>query len=476
MDFVEGPIALGEWMPDLHDLKFPNLANAKYLEPVGVVYKTFEPLITTGGPAMPGALYPRGLGLAIGDSGPVYYVGGDRIYRSQSGGAFSAMSSTLLSAQYDFLQYDDLEIVALSSHNNAVYHTIGSASNFATLGSATGQAPGAARIGRINQFVFLGDLASVTAGNSVMWSGIDQPLSWPTPNSATAIAQQSGEQYLDSRFGEVTGFANGDQFGLIFQKSAITRVNYVGPPVVFQFDKISEQIGCPYPRSIVQVGGMTYFIAANGIHRTNGVEVENIGMDRVNNFFVNAHGSSAKERVYGAHNRYRNLIYWTFCDTSDVDSTPSGLIIYNHVSNRFTWAAQICNGIYSTYGGEGYAARNISGFGAGFTLGACQSTANSVPSSIETGDIEFTPGGFTRLDGAKLIVDATAGAIVGYSKIRNEILSNQLTSSAASTTNSATGFADFRREARYHRMLWEVAGTFTQAQAMEFRAKPSGSR
>jgi hypothetical protein len=96
--------------------------------------------------------------------------------------------------------------------------------------------------------------------------------------------------------------------------------------------------------------------------------------------------------------------------------------------------------------------------------------------SLETGDVEFNPGGFARLSGAKLLVDQTANAVVAYSKIRNELMSSQLTASSASTTNSATGFADFNREARYHRVLFEITGVFDQAQAMEFKAKKSGGR
>ena len=39
MDFVDGPIKLGEWVPDLQDLKFPNLEVARNVEPQGTVYK-----------------------------------------------------------------------------------------------------------------------------------------------------------------------------------------------------------------------------------------------------------------------------------------------------------------------------------------------------------------------------------------------------------------------------------------------------
>lgn len=472
MEFVDGPVQLGEWLPDLYDLKFPNLVRAEQVEPVGRVYKSFEPL-SGSGQATGGATFPKGLHVAVDGAEAHYYVAQERIYRAIGGSAFTAMSSTHLSTMVDFLQYDDLEIAALSSQNYCLFHTIGSQTTFATLGSSVGNAPGASRIGKINQFVFLGALGSTTAGNVVRWSGIDDPLSWPTPGSATAIAQQSGEQVLGREFGPVSGFANGDQFGLIFQTAAITRVTYVGPPVVFQFDKVSDKIGCAYPRSIVQVGGWTYFIANSGIHRTNGVAVEDIGLNKVNRYFLSEHESQARERVYGAVDHYKGLIYWTFCETSDTDSTPSTLLIYNYLEGRFTEASQVCQGLFSTYGGEGFFASRAKGLGVNYTLMSFSGTPSSL-ARFETGDIEFNPGGFSRLSGAKLLVDATANAVIGYAKTRNLLVG--LTTSAASTTNSATGFCDFNLEARYHRLSFELSGEFDQAQAMEFKVKKSGSR
>lgn len=466
MEFVDGPIEIGQWMPDAKDLKFPDLEDLKNAEPVGTVYKSFAPLVDDGGPVVPGG-FLRGFHQAI-YGGVVYTYAGtdDGLFESFGGAAFTARSATMSPTQYDFLQFDDLEIVVPSAAK-PMLRTIGSASNFATIGSA----PTAVRIGRINQFVFLGNL---TASHAVRWSGIDDPSAWETPNSATAIAQQSGEQILDASLGEVTGFSNGDQHGLIFQASGITRVTYVGPPVVFQFDKISDKIGCSYPRSIVQVGSYTYFLAASGFHRTDGVSVENIGENRVNSYFLQK-SSGAAERVYGAANPYRNLIYWAYCNTGDTDSTPSDLIIYNYKADRFSRASQFCEGILGTHGLESSLVREIRGFGSSNTLGSFSaSTSNSSGATIETGDIEFNPGGFSHLSGAKLLIDQTANAQVAYSLIRTDLVS--ITASSASTANADTGFSDFRREARYHRLRWVVPGIFTQAQAMEFKVKKSGSR
>lgn len=477
MDFVEGPIPLGEWVPDQYDLKFPNLEMAYRVEPIGTVYKSFEPLVDAGGPVVPGT-YLRGFGaLALGST-TYYYAATDHIYISTAGAAFSSKTGTIGATTVDFLQFDEQMIAAIDGVGVMFHPVISStATSFQSLGSATGTAPRGKRLGKINKFLIVGNTETGGAMH-MQWSGLDAFSSWPTPNSSTAIAQQAGEQFLDADFGEITGFANGDQFGLVFQNSAITRINYAGPPVVFQFDKISDKIGCPYPRSIVQAGGFTYFISASGFHRTDGVSVQDIGLNKTNRYFLGLQTSAtaARVRVYGAYNKNRNLIYWSYCSTSDVNYTPDGLIIYNTVENRFSEAPQPHQGIFGTNEPGIVANPNIFGYAGSNTLGAFQSGTASGIAVIETGDVEFNPGGFSHLSGAKLIVDQTANAVVAYSKIRNELMANQLTSSAASTTNAVTGFSDFRREARYHRTRFEVTGVFDQAQSVEFKAKPSGGR
>lgn len=472
MDFVEGPIPIGEWMPDNRDLQFPNLEQAKNCVPFGTIYKSFAPLNDTGGNVSPGSGGLLGRARLSYAGTEYFYVATNvGIYESPGAGAFTARSSSTNAISLDFIQYDNIAIAAAGGTTPS-YRTLGSASNFSTLGSSSGTAPSASRVGRINDFVILGNL--VTGSNIIQWSGIGQPLSWPTPNSATAIAQQSGSQSMNAAFGEVTGFSSGDQYGIVFQLTGISRVTYVGPPAVFQFDRISEKIGCRYPRSIIKVEGLTYFIGNYGIFRTDGVSIANIGDNKVNKYLMSA-SNGAFDRVWVAVNVYKNLIYWAFCEDGNTNSKATSLLIYNYVSNRFSWASQSCTTIFSTTGEElGPNTAEIYGLGNSFTLGSFNGTPGTA--QFITGDIEYNPGGFTRLQGTKLIVDQTSNAIVGYNVYRNDLTSASQTTSAASTTNSSTGFCDFNIEARYHRARWDVSGAFDQAQTTEFKAKRSGSR
>ncbi len=474
MDFVDGPVPLGEWMPDAQDLKFPNLIEARNVEPVGTVYKSFDALNSTGF-VVPGG-FVRGSGQAqIGGSSYYYVYTDDGIFESL-GSTFNARSATFLSVQADFLQFDDIEIATVGLGASPLYHTIGAASNFATLGSASGNAPPSMRVGRINKFVFLGNTS--TDSTRIVWSGLDNPLSYPTPNSATAIAQQSGEQYMDARLGEVTGFANGDQFGLVFQESGITRLTYVGPPVVFQFDKISDKVGCKFPRSIVQVGNITYFVGTDGFYKTDGVTLQNIGYNKVNRYFLEDF-TGAKERVLGAVNTYKNLIYWAYCNTSDNESLPNEIAIFNYAENRFSYASQNLECMFSTNGTElTTSGQQIRALGADNTLGSFSDTV--FPDSsvrVETGYAEMNPGGFTRLQGAKFLVDLSSTARASQCLYSNEIdVFSAATATSLVTANASTGFSDFNVEARYHSIAFVATSAFDQLSAIEFKAKKSGSR
>jgi hypothetical protein len=474
MEFVDGPVALGEWTPDSDLLRFPNLAGADNVEPVNTVYKSFDPLVDTGGPVVPGG-FIRGFGQSIFNNVVYTYAGtDDGIFESFGGGAFTARSATMSPAQYDFLQFDDLQIVAPSALSPR-YRTLGSASNFATLGSTSGSAPAASRLGKINKFLIVGNTSS--ADYHMQWSGINQPLSWPTPNSATATAQQSGEQYLDAEYGEITGFSNGDQHGLVFQRGAITRITYVGPPVVFQFDKISDKYGCAYPRSIVQVGNLTYFISSAGFCVTDGVTVKEIGLNKCSKFFLSASVNGAKERVYGAHNRYKNLVYWTYCNDSDSESRPNKMILYNNLEDRFSSATQSLEGILGTNGIDSAVAPNIRGFGVNNTLGSFSSAgASSQNAEFQTGDIEFNPGGRSFVSGVKLVADQTANGMYCQMLTRDQLVTASQTTGATTIPNSSTLFADVRSDARYHAIRFGIQGVFDEARALEFMVQPSGRR
>lgn len=470
MSDYDGTIFFKDWLPDQPDLNNPGLIEAKNAVPFSGTYQSFLPLSNTGG----ATLSSRPLGfMPTSNSGTnVLYVGTQaRLQASTEGGQYTLLSATLNEfTVWDFERFDDL-VLATSYQNGAFLHTLGSASNFSTLGSPDA-APKASAIGIISQFVVLGNTNETVNGivpHRIQWSGIDAPRSWPLPNSDTAVAQQAGEQFLNGGAGTVTAIVDADQYGLVFQMRAITRMTYIGPPAVFQFASISDDVGCPFPKSVIRVGGLAYFIATHGVFATDGVSIVPIGLGKVDAWLQANLYRGAPTRVIAAANSQRNLIYWSFPSASD--GVGSDLLIYHWKEKRFSRASQANEGIVSVIDSAGSVAAEIGGFGAGFTQGSFVGTPGNAV--FTTGETEPNPGGFARMQGIKPLVDVTANAITVAMGTRND-RSSAVSYTGEITANARSGFANFRSEARYHRARLTIAGTFNAAQGLEYEAVPSG--
>jgi hypothetical protein len=323
-------IQFGEWLPDLPALGNPGLVRAENVFPSDGAYEAFPiatasalatlPSVPLGGISFPhAALGPSAYSALIGTS--------SLLLRQTTTGAFATVGSAYTSvagSYWRFAQFENV-IIATNGLDAPQRWTIGGA--VATL--ATGAAPVAQQVGVIGQFLFLGDLS--TDPYAVQWSGVDDINSWPTPNSATAIAVQSGLQVMPHVGGTVTGIANGDQFGVIFQRNRITRASYAGPPVVFQFDTIDDSRGCFFPNSLVEVGNKVYFAAAFGFFVTDGVTVEPISDGRCSHQFFDGQNYLTSNDVYGAVDYEKKCILWAF---------DSGMAIYNYVENRWSYTTQ----------------------------------------------------------------------------------------------------------------------------------------
>jgi hypothetical protein len=326
-------VQFGEWLPDQPPLGNPGLTRAENVFPCDGAYRALPTATATAGtlPATP----LGGISFPIGVLGPQAYgalIGtGNLLLRLATTGSFATVGSaystvSAINGTYWRMAQFDTDIVATNGIDQVQVYPINGASATAL---ASGTAPVAAQVGVIGKFLFLGDLA--TDPYAVQWSGIDAITSWPTPNSATATAQQSGLQVMPAQGGTVTGIANGDQFGIIFQRNRISRVSYAGPPVVFQFDTIDDTRGCFFPNSLVEVGGKKYFAAAFGFYVTDGVSVQPISDGKCTKQFFQSLNYLTSNDVYGAVDHDKKIIMWAF---------DTGMAIYNYIENKWTYTTQ----------------------------------------------------------------------------------------------------------------------------------------
>jgi hypothetical protein len=470
-------IVFKEWLPDQPELGNGGLIRAENVLPRDDGYAPYRGLDTAGG-TIGSAVLALDAFMASGvTKGAIrVYAYADQYYSGAYNGTFSAhgAASTASPGNVAFAQYENF-VISVSEAQPAQHHTIGSTGNFSTLASS-GTAPPAQAIGIIGQFVMIGGLG--TAGSStqtlsnVQWSGVDQPRSWPTPNSSTAIAQQAGEQTLPMSFGEVQAIHGGDQHGVILQKSGVTRATYVGPPVVFQFDTISNTEGCFFTRGHLRVGNISYFVSRQGFCRTNGVDIEHIGAGKVDREFwdsVNVSGSNPVQIGYDWKN---DLVLFAYATTSS--SSMDRILVFNPKSGNWTRANQT---MLAMIGGSPPLSTlpmlGVHTSGGNSRIGQFAATAGTAV--LETGEMEITEAGRTYIDGLKPNVESsgTAPAIscrIGYRDSLDTAPSYTSTTSAF----ARTGVANFRVDAKYHRFETQIVGNFEKVTGIEFDSDPSG--
>lgn len=470
MSEFDGAITFKEWLPDQADLNNPGLTEAKNVIPFDGVYRKYSPLLTPGlasstlnaraQGAVTQLVPPSSYRLFAGTSTKLYVSGVDKS---------AATYNTASTGFWRFAFYGE-QVIATNGVDLPQTRVASTTGNFATLGSTAGTAPSAVHVESIGQFVMLGNLpASQT--HFVRWSGIDAPTSWPTPGSATAIAQQSGEQELNYRAGQVMAITGGDQFGLVFQESAVTRVTYIGGSTVFQFDDIEAGRGAAFPNGVVRHGALVYFASADGFFVTDGVQVKSIGSGKVNRYFSSTCDMTFRQRVYAAVDVRNRCVLWCYPTTTATAGRPNRVLIYNYEEERWARAEDEME-VLTTFGTllDSFSSAMIaftSDFGDNFFTGTPGSAI------LTTGEMEPNPGGFASYQGVKPLVDATVNAVTVAMGTRNN-RTDAVTYSSETTANSRTGFANFRTEAKYHRMRLTIAGTFNAAQGVEYQAEAGG--
>lgn len=181
-----------------------------------------------------------------------------------------------------------------------------------------------------------------SAPSRVQWSAIGDPTRWPIPLTADAIAFQSGYEDLEVDLGPVMFIAGYPLYGIIFQRTGISRANYVGGNVVWSFGVFSKNRGLIAKGAAIQVGTLVYFLSQDGWMVTDGNSVNPIGTDPNNDFGidgwfwanVNVNALSTIRCGYDTTTRCVS-----FSIPTGSNPFPDTLLTYNPLANRWTKSA-----------------------------------------------------------------------------------------------------------------------------------------
>lgn len=324
----------GPWTPDVADYEGPGVKNISNVYPRGDGYGPF-PSFAAYTKTLPGPC--RGAFYALKSDGTIitFAATATKLYKlnntdfswadvSLSGGSYSSVSST---AQWQFAQTGNF-VFATQANVLLQVFDLSSATTFV---NSLGSPPQAAYITVIGSFLVLSGLLS--AAYRICWSGLNDF------NSSTSwtfgLNSSDFQDFPDG--GLVRGIAGGSQSGIIFQDVMIRSMAYVaGSPIIFQIDKITQDMGLFAPYSIIRAGGNILFYAGQGFQMIppGGIPTQ-IGRERVDRTFLADLDKGNLQLFMGVADPRSTRVYWAYKSVAGATGSYDTLLGYDYVLNQF---------------------------------------------------------------------------------------------------------------------------------------------
>ena len=302
-------IPFGEWLPSAPTYKNPGCLDADNTIPAPGGYAPWPAPVAvgvkdSGDAALTGPV--RGAALFFSTINSPVIVGGSatRLFTVRGGLSVETTGLTAIGSgdAWDFAQFNNIIVATHSSVAPQYLDNVDSDDSWTAL---PGSPPQAKFCARVEDFLMLGNLASNP--NRVQWSAFNSPASSWTPARLT----QAGFADLPSVFGPVHRIVGG-RFPMVFQERGVSRLEYIGPPVVWRLTEVEQARGALAPFSVVTVGFATYFLAQDGFWVTDGAAFQSIGSQRINRWFFDTADAATIREVHAAVDWRNECIVWAF--------------------------------------------------------------------------------------------------------------------------------------------------------------------
>jgi hypothetical protein len=381
----------------------------------------------------------------------------------------SIYSSLVTSAQWQFAQTGNL---VFATQANTVLQVFDLSADSA-FSSSLGSPPQAAYITVVGRFLVLSGLLSFPY--RIQWSGLNSynaAASWTSGTNSSDF-----QDFPDG--GIVRGVAGGE-FGTIFQDQAIRRMSYIpGSTLIFQIERVTQDMGLAAPYSIIRAGSTIYFYAGQGFHKidSTGVPVQ-IGRERVDRTFLLDLDRSSLQLFIGASDPRTTRVYWAYKSVSGSVGLYDKILGYDPALDRFfqiSMTGEYLVGVSQT--GTTLEALDaisssidalsvsLDSFATGVQPQIAQFsslhklgffTGSNLEATLESGE-QGTAGTEIYTNGFRPITDsATVYGSVSWRQAQNATP----TQGTEQAMMARTGYVNLRREARYIRFKQRIpAGT-----------------
>jgi hypothetical protein len=353
-------IPFAAFAPDQPDLgQFAR--EALNVVPAEASYRPLHSLATTSDPLdarCQGAAWFRdtagGVKMFAGDAAKLYLLE-DQTWTDVTrvaGGAYTPGAD----GNWRFTQFGDLAI-AVNGVDVPQKFNLASGTKFEALG---GTPPTGTFIATVREFVVMGKIGATP--QRVQWSGFNNAeTTWGT----VAATQADFQDLADG--GNVTGLVGGE-YGLIFQETAIRRMSYEGPPIVYRIDKIANDIGASVPNSVAGYLDRAFFLHKSGFYMVvGGQTVVPIGRGKVDRTFWENFDEENYFHCSSAIDPVNSLYVFTYpANSSTGCATRMG--IYNWATEKWSRGVLDTEFVFTGISHKDYTLEELDAFGTLETL------------------------------------------------------------------------------------------------------------
>jgi hypothetical protein len=476
---------LGEWLPDQPALGNPGATVAKNTYPVARGYAPFGSLmyLSTAIDARP----LGGTSLTSDDGTSRVYVGNDtKLYsldaatvtdRSIAGGY------TNTATFWDFCAYGD---VAISTNfvDAPQFMDMSAGVDFAVL-TTDFRARSCAVVRDFVMFVNTYDAADGNVPIRARWSALGDYTDYTI--SATTQAD-----YQDTPGAGEAVRVFGGEYAVILFENGIYRVNYVGSPLIWQFDEVVTGIGLFAPGAAAQNGQLIFFLDSAGFYVFDGSKTTAIGNTKIDDWFWGQLDASQAAHISCAIDHDKKCCVWSFPGQLNVAGKPTHMVLFNYELNRWSYAEidhdiilplltsditidtldNLNNNVddltISVDSRVLFQGSSLLGVMDSFKLASNQGTP--LTAVLESKEMQPNATGRTRITEAWPMIDGGTTTFQVGSRDRQQ----DTVSWTTATSVNSTGFAPIDAEGRYLRIRMNVSGTWDDAQGSDVNAKARG--
>lgn len=485
-------INFGEWLPDQSDLSNVGATIATNVIPSVKGYRPFSDLAALSS-ATDSRL--RGFFPTKGSDGTVSLFAGSATKLLKYNNTSAALDNVSLSGNYTvgdseqwrFVQFGNDVIAAGSTSTILQKFTLGSSSLFAEVSGA----PSAKFIGVVKDFVVTANVkySSTDFPRRVRWSQINDAGTW------TVGTNQSDVQDLaDSGF--ITGFVGGET-GVVLCERGIYRMQYVGTPLIFTFQKVTNH-GCTFPHSVAALGAeRVFYLSQDGFFMFDGRQSIPIGADKVDVFFADDLNANFVDRISCTIDPVNQIVAWSY-SSNDSTGDPDKIILYNYAINQWSiveidheYIGQITSpprtlesldNISSNLDNLGITLDSAAFAGGKFLFAASKASkiqtfsGGNLTAKIETTEFEPAKLRHSMVRSVTPIVTKASGSPTITVQVGSRSKQTDSATFTAEATLSNDNLCSVRSNGRYHRVRVNASGTWRFALGVDVDVVQVGKR